>query len=58
MMKDLKKISTYFMFVFGFYHIIDQLAMANSLRWYGHVFRREDCHVLRNALDFQVEGQR
>ena len=29
---------------------IDQLAMANSVRWYGHVLRR--------ALDFEVEGQR
>ena len=25
---------------------IDQLAMANSDRWYGHVLRREDGHVL------------
>ena len=37
---------------------IDQLAMANSVRWYGHVLRREDGHVLRRALDFEVEGQR
>ena len=36
----------------------DQLAMANSVRWYGHVLRREDGHVLRWALDFEVEGQR
>ena len=26
---------------------IDQLAMANSVCWYGHVLRREDGHVLR-----------
>ena len=39
--------------------------MANSVRWYGHVLRREDGHVLRRkdshdlkkALDFKVEGQ-
>ena len=37
---------------------IDQLAMANSVHWYGHVLRREDGHVLRRALDFEVEGQR
>ena len=37
---------------------IDQLAMANSVCWYGHVLRREDGHVLRRALDFEVEGQR
>ena len=37
---------------------IGQLAMANSVRWYGHVLRREDSQVLRQALDFEVEGQR
>ena len=29
---------------------IDQLAMASSVHWYGHVLRRE--------LDFEVEGHR
>ena len=38
--------------------MIDQLAMANSFRWHSHVLRREDGHVLRMALDFEVEGQR
>ena len=33
-------------------------AMANSVRWYGDVLRREDGHILRRAFDFQVEGQR
>ena len=42
----------------GFHGIIDQLAMTNSVRWYGHVLRREDGHVLRRALDFKVDGQR
>ena len=37
---------------------IDQLALANSVHWYGHVLRREDGHVLRRALDFEVEDQR
>ena len=32
--------------------------MANSVHWYCHVLRREDDHVLRKALDFEVEGQR
>ena len=31
---------------------------ANSVCWYGHVWRREDGHVLRRALHFEVEGQR
>ena len=42
----------------GFEETIYQLAMANSVRWYGHVMRREDGHVLRRALDFEDEGQR
>ena len=37
---------------------IDQLAMADSVRWYGHVLRRENSHVLRRVLDFEVESQR
>ena len=40
------------------YITVDQLAMANSVRWYGHVLRREDGHVLRRALDFEVDSQR
>ena len=37
---------------------IDHLVMVNSVLWNGHVLRREDGHVLRRALDFEVEGQR
>ena len=37
---------------------MDQMAMADSVRWYGHVLRREDGHVLGRAVDFVVEGQR
>ena len=37
---------------------IIQFAMAKSVRWYGHVLRREDYHILRSALDLEVEGQR
>ena len=29
-----------------------------SVRWYGHGLRREDGHVLKMALDLEVEGQR
>ena len=36
----------------GLEEAIDQLAMANSVRWHGDVLRREDGHVLRRALDF------
>ena len=42
----------------GLKETMDHLTMANSVRWYGHVLRREDGHVLARALDFEVEGQR
>ena len=42
----------------GLKQTMNQLAMANSVGWYGHVLRREDGHILRRALDFEVEGQR
>ena len=37
---------------------MNQLAMENSVRWYDHVLRREDGHVLRRTLDFEVEGEK
>ena len=62
------------MFMLGLNETRGQLAMANSVRWYGHVLRREDGHVLRredghvlrredghvlrSVLYFVVEGQR
>ena len=48
------------MAMLGLNEAIDQLAMAmaNSVRWYGDVLRREDGHVLRRQLDFEVEGHR
>ena len=52
------KRTTDLMFMLGLSETIDQLAMANSVRWHGHVLKREDGHVLRRALDFDVEGQR
>ena len=42
----------------GFNKIVGQLAMANSVHWYGHVLRREDGYALRRALDFELYGQR
>ena len=45
------------MFTLGLSETIDQLAIANSVHWYGHVLRKYDGHVLRRALDFEVEGQ-
>ena len=48
---------TNLMFMLGLNKSIDQMAMINSVRWYGHVLRREDGHVLRRALVFGVESQ-
>ena len=31
---------------------------SNGVRWYGHVLRRDDGHVLRKALRFEVKGKR
>ena len=46
------------MFKLGLSETIDQLSMASSVRWYGHVLRSVDSHILRRALDFGVVGQR
>ena len=35
-----------------------QMAKANGVRWYRHVLRRDDGHVLRKALEFEVRGKR
>ena len=38
-----------------------QMAKANvseGVRWYRHVLRRDDGHVLRKALEFVVRGKR
>ena len=55
-LKDRKR-STDLMFMLGLKETMDQLAMASNVCWYGHVLRKEDSHVLRRALDFEVEGK-
>ena len=54
-LKDRER-STNLMFMLGLSETIDQLAMADSVHWYGHVLRREDGDVLRRSLDFEVDG--
>ena len=56
-LKDRKR-STDLMVMLGWRETMDQLTMANSIRWNGHVSRIEDGHVLRRAIDFEDEGQR
>ena len=40
------------MLLLGFGETIDQLDMANSVRWYDHVLIRVDGHVLRRFIGF------
>ena len=56
-LNDIKR-STDLMLMLGLNETTDQLAMANSVCWYGHVLRREDSHDMRRALDFEAKGQR
>ena len=34
------------------------MAKTNGVRWYGHVMTRDDGHVLRKVLEFEVKGKR
>ena len=53
-----RKRSMDLMLLLGLNVTIDQLAVANSVHWYCHVLMRGNGHVLRRALDIEVEGQR
>ena len=46
------------MSLLGLKDILNGLARASGVRWYGHVFRRDNGDVLRRALDFEVAGRR
>ena len=35
---------------------VDQLARANGVRWYGHVWRKGKNNFLCRELDFKVKG--
>ena len=41
-----------------FKETIDQLTIANKVRWYGYVLGRDNNSVLRVAPDLQVSGER
>jgi len=36
---------------------LDRIAKASSMRWYGHILRREDNNVLLKALHFELSGR-
>ena len=37
---------------------LENLLRKIRLRWFGHVWRREEEHILRQALNFELEGRR
>ena len=45
-----KKRTGYLMEMLGWKESVVQMAKANGVRWYGHVLRRDEGHVLRKAL--------
>ena len=51
-----KKSTKDLMQMLDFNEIMDQLAKANSVRWYGHALRKDKNNFLRRALDFNVKG--
>ena len=42
----------------GLKETVDELAIANRVRWYGHVVKKDDDCVLRVAPDLEVNGKR
>ena len=42
----------------GLKETTDRLATANGVRWYRHVLRRDECSVLRVALNREVSGKK
>ena len=42
----------------GITESLDRMAKASSMRWYGHVLRKEDENVIMKALKFEVSGSR
>ena len=53
-----KKRTEDLMEMFGLKETVARMAKVNEARWYGHVLRRDDGHVLRKALEFEVKGKR
>ena len=42
----------------GIKESLNRMAKASSMRWYGHVLRKEDKNVVVKALKFEVSGSR
>ena len=50
-----KKRTRDLIFLLGLNETIDQLAMENSVHWYGHVLRKADGHILRRVLILRLK---
>ena len=37
--------------------MLDRMAKANGVRWYGHVIARDDDNILKKAMILEVNGQ-
>jgi len=44
------------MAMLGLEESLDRMAKASSMRWYGHVLRKEDNNVLLKGLHFELPG--
>ena len=53
-----KKKTEDLMEILGLKETVVQMAKANVVRWYRHVLWRDDRHVWRKALEFEVKGKR
>ena len=42
----------------GLKKTVVQVAKENGVRRYGHLLKRDDGHVLRKVLEFEVKGKR
>ena len=53
-----KKRTEDLMEMLGLKEAVVQMAKVNRVRWYRYVLRRDDGHVLRKVLEFEVKGKR
>ena len=53
-----KKRTEDLMEMLGLKETVVQMTKPNGVRWYRHVLRRDDGHVLTKALEFEVRGKR
>ena len=54
----IRKRSVDFMLILDLNDMLDLLANACSVHWYGHVLRVVDGNVLRSPLEFEARGER